>query len=250
MCLHSLLCHVFHVLFIFLVFSKDIDYYCVIHVSGQGLFSETKGRPKGGSWIKLPFSDSMQDKMLELRRDFWLHNDTQRMVMLSICTKEMNRYVSMFPEVWFIDCIAGEFIHNVLHYLKYHYWIRIVYIVHLLTGTNRQKKQFFVMANRTSSGNTLPGNLTIIPSEQMWVFHAIYQQAFPDLYFNEVCSWNHVVLTDEDDAEYWSFESVIETSQVFSRSKVLICTFHAIWMAFKQGPIRTTWWMWTWENLW
>ncbi len=54
----------------FLVFSKDIDYYCVIHVSGQGLFSEAKGRPKGGSRIKLPFSDSMQDKMLESRRDF------------------------------------------------------------------------------------------------------------------------------------------------------------------------------------
>jgi hypothetical protein len=54
----------------FLVFSKDIDYYCVIHVSGQGLFLEAKGRPKGGSRIELPFSDSMQEKMLELRRDF------------------------------------------------------------------------------------------------------------------------------------------------------------------------------------
>jgi hypothetical protein len=54
----------------FLVFSKDIDYYCVIHVSGQGLLSEAKGRPKGGSQSKLLFSDSMQEKMLELRRDF------------------------------------------------------------------------------------------------------------------------------------------------------------------------------------
>ena len=59
-----------HVLFCFLIFSKDIDYYCIIHVSGQGLFSEAKGRPKGGSRIKLPCSDSVQDKMLELRRDF------------------------------------------------------------------------------------------------------------------------------------------------------------------------------------
>jgi hypothetical protein len=102
----------------FLVFSKDTDYYCVIHVSGQGLFSEAKGRPKGGSRIKLPFSDYMQEKMLELRRDFSLHNDTQMMVMLSICTKDMNRYVSMFPEVWFIDCTAGEFVHSVLHHLN------------------------------------------------------------------------------------------------------------------------------------
>ncbi len=75
------------------------------------------------------------------------------------------------------------------------------------------------MAVWTSSDNTLPGNLTIIPSEQKWVFHAIYELAFPELYSNEVCSRNRVVLTDEDDAEYRSFESVIEMSQVFQGQK-------------------------------
>jgi hypothetical protein len=90
------------------------------------------------------------------------------------------------------------------------------------------------MAIWTSSGNTMPGNLTIIPSEQKWVFHAIYQLAFPELYSNEVCSRNHVVITDEDEVEYRSFKSVIETSKIVSRSKVLICTFHGIWMAFKK----------------
>ncbi len=68
------------------------------------------------------------------------------------------------------------------------------------------------MAVRTSSGTTLPGNFTIIPSEQKWVFHTIYQLAFPKLYANEVFSQNCVVITDEDEAEYWLFESVIETS--------------------------------------
>ncbi len=90
------------------------------------------------------------------------------------------------------------------------------------------------MAIWTSSGNTLPGNSTRIPSQQKWVFHAIYQLAFPELYSNEVCSRNHVVITDKDEAEYRSFQSVIEMSKVFSRSKVLICTFHGIWMAFKK----------------
>jgi hypothetical protein len=71
------------------------------------------------------------------------------------------------------------------------------------------------MAVCTSSGNTLPGNLTIIPSELKWVFHAIYQLAFPELYSNEVCSQNCVVTTDKDEAEYRLFESVIETSEVF-----------------------------------
>jgi hypothetical protein len=91
-----------------------------------------------------------------------------------------------------------------------------------------------VMAVQTSSGNTLPGILTITPSEQKWVFHAIYQLAFPELYSNEVCSHNRVVITDVDEAEYRSFKSVIETSKGFSRSKVLICTIQGIWMAFKK----------------
>jgi hypothetical protein len=84
------------------------------------------------------------------------------------------------------------------------------------------------MAVWTSNGKTLLGNLTMIPSEQKWVFHAIYELAFPELYSNEVCSQKLVVISDEDEAEYWLFESVIETSEVFSRSKVLICTFHGI----------------------
>jgi hypothetical protein len=137
-----------------------------------------------------------------------LHNDTQMMVMLSIRTKEMNRYVSMFPEVWFINCTADEFVHSVLQCFEYHSQICILYFVHLFTGPNHQKKQLFVMAVWTSSGNTLPGNLTIIPSEQKWVFHAMYQLAFPELYSNEVCSQNCVVISDEDEAAYRSFKSM------------------------------------------
>ncbi len=81
------------------------------------------------------------------------------------------------------------------------------------------------MAVRTPSGRTLPGNLAIIPSEQSWVFHAIYQYA---------CSRNRLVLTDEDEAEYRSFESVIKTSSDFKHSNVMLCTFLGVWMAFKK----------------
>ena len=175
-----------------------------MHVTGEGLFSQAKGRPER---TPLPCMDSYLDKILELRRDYRLHDDTQMMVLLSLCTKDMNKYVSMYPEVWFVDCTAG---------------------------TNCQKRQLFVMAVRTSTGTTLPGNLTIIPSEQKWVFHSIYSLAFRYLYSDEVCSRNRVVLTDEDDAEYGSFEGLIETSSIFSKSTVMLCTFHAIWMAFKK----------------
>jgi hypothetical protein len=90
------------------------------------------------------------------------------------------------------------------------------------------------MAVRTPSGKTLPGNLAIIPSEQSWVFHAIYQYAFPHLYSSEVCSRNRLVLTDKDEAEYASFESLIETTSDFKQSTVMLCTFHGVWMAFKK----------------
>ncbi len=91
------------------------------------------------------------------------------------------------------------------------------------------------MAVRTPSGTTLPGNSTIVSFEQKWVFHAIYQLVFPHLYSSEVCSRNRFFLTDEDDAEYISFESCIETIEYFKRSKVMLCTFHGIWMAFKKN---------------
>jgi hypothetical protein len=113
-----------------------------------------------------------------------------------------------------------------------------IHIKHLnllpFIGTNRQKKRLFVMAVCTPIGSTLPGNSTIIPPEQKWVFHAIYQLAFPHLYSSYVCSRNRIVLTDEDDAEYKSFESVIKSIDDFKRSTVMLCTFHGIWLAFKK----------------
>jgi hypothetical protein len=68
------------------------------------------------------------------------------------------------------------------------------------------------MAICTCSGITLPGNLAIIPSEQKWVFHAVYQLIFLELYSIEVCPQNCVVITDEDEVEYHLFESLIEMS--------------------------------------
>ena len=90
------------------------------------------------------------------------------------------------------------------------------------------------MAVRTPSGKTLPGNLAIIPSEQSWFFNAIYQHAFPHLYSSKVWSRNCLVLTDEDEAEYRSFEALIETTSDFKQSTVMLCTFRGVWMAFKK----------------
>ncbi len=39
---------------------------------------------------------------------FLLHNETKMMLLESIATNDMIRYVSMYTEVWFLDCTAGE----------------------------------------------------------------------------------------------------------------------------------------------
>ena len=43
-----------------------------------------------------------------------------------------------------------------------------------------------------------------------------------------------LVLTDEEDAEYRPFESLIATNDKYKSSKVMLCIFHAIsWQPFK-----------------
>jgi len=93
----------------YVYFRKDIDYYCVVHVSGEGLFAHAKGRPTEETRIQRKCSDSIEQKVLQLRKDFAIHDNTKMLVVISISTKDMNRFVSMHPEVWFIDCTAGEF---------------------------------------------------------------------------------------------------------------------------------------------
>ncbi len=86
---------------------RDIDYFCVVHESGRGLFAHAKGRPTGSKITPLPCSTSMMDKINESRKDFGLKNETKMVVMLSISTNYVNRYVAMYPKVWFIDCTAS-----------------------------------------------------------------------------------------------------------------------------------------------
>jgi hypothetical protein len=90
------------------------------------------------------------------------------------------------------------------------------------------------MAVCSPTGKTLPGNFTIIPSAKKWVFHAIYRLTFLSLYGEHICPLNQLVITDEEDAEYHSFETLILTHVMFQSSNVLLCMFHAIWQPFKR----------------
>jgi hypothetical protein len=89
------------------------------------------------------------------------------------------------------------------------------------------------MAIGTPTGKTFPGNYTIIPSSKKWVFRSIFHLAFLSLYGEHVCSMNQLALTDEEDAEYRAFETMIATHDAFCSSKVMFCTVHAVWQPFK-----------------
>ena len=91
-----------------------MNYYYVLHKSGKGLFAYPKGRPrkdgnqaKGG--IQLPSSDDIETSILKIRRDKLIPDSSEWMVLLSFATNEMIRYMSMYPQVWFMDCTAGMY---------------------------------------------------------------------------------------------------------------------------------------------
>ena len=49
----------------------------------------------------------VNSKLLKLRMDFGIGHSNKMMVFISLATKDMVRYMSMYPEVWFMDCTAG-----------------------------------------------------------------------------------------------------------------------------------------------
>jgi hypothetical protein len=94
------------------------------------------------------------------------------------------------------------------------------------------KRELFVMAVRSPTGKTFPGNFTIIPSAKKWVFHAIYCLAYFELVWQTHLFVDVISYHNEEDAEYHSFETLILTHEMFQSSTVMLCTFHAIWQPF------------------
>jgi hypothetical protein len=45
---------------------------------------------------------------------------------------------------------------------------------------------------------------------------------------------NQLLPTDEEDAEYCAFETMIATHYAFCLSKIMLCTFHTVWQPFKR----------------
>ncbi len=80
-----------------------------MHEIGKGLLVYSRGWPgKDQNCMRSPSSSDLDKKIQHLWNDFLLHNETKMMLLVSIATNDMIRYVLMYPEVWFLDCTAGE----------------------------------------------------------------------------------------------------------------------------------------------
>jgi hypothetical protein len=80
-----------------------------VHENGKGLLAYSRGwLGKYQNCVQFPSSLDLDKRIQDLRNDFLLHNETKMMLLVSLATKNMIRYVLMYPEVWFLDCTAGE----------------------------------------------------------------------------------------------------------------------------------------------
>ncbi len=81
----------------------------VQHEPGNGLYAYPRGRPGRDSRIgeKVPCPVDVDQKLCKLCLDYKISESKKMMVFVSLATKDMVRYMSMYPEVWFMDCTAG-----------------------------------------------------------------------------------------------------------------------------------------------
>ncbi len=149
-------------------------------------------------------------------------------------------------------CVLWTLLQIIL--MQFIVWIHILYVficnmnsqiiwIHLFvwslyfsyTGTTNQKKELFVMAVSTPTEKTFPSNFMIIPSAKKWVLHTINCLVFFSLHGEHICLLNWLVITNEENADYHSFETLILTHELFQSSYVMLCALHAIWQPFKKA---------------
>jgi hypothetical protein len=183
------------------------SYFLIKHQTGEGLISyHSKGRHPNEQRVLLNNPELIEAEVEKLWELLRLNDEAELLMMISIATNKMIRLITMHPEVRFMD------------------------VTH---GTNRQRRDLFMLAIRTLAGETFPGNLTIIPSQKRWRFHCIYWYAFIHLHGVNTCSHNCLVLCDEYESEYGPIENHIVTNNTF-KSLLMLCIFHALTQPFKK----------------
>jgi hypothetical protein len=92
------------------IISNDINFYYVLHETGNGLFAYPKGRPgpEQTHCTPIPCSNDIENRVHQIRSDNGINDSTKMLVLLSLASNEMIKFMCMYPEVWFMDCTSGE----------------------------------------------------------------------------------------------------------------------------------------------
>ena len=90
------------------------------------------------------------------------------------------------------------------------------------------------MVVRDSSGRAFPGNATILPSGQKWVFNKICKVVFFAFFGPTIISRNRLAITDEDSSEITPYEDCLTTVQPYKKSMHMLCNFHAVMQPFQE----------------
>lgn len=171
---------------------------------------KNKGRPDKETSQILKCPTRLREELRKLKNEMSFKEGTEILLALSIASDEMIRHVNMFPEVFYMDVTAN---------------------------TNKQKRDVFLMVVKDACGETFVGNVTVIPSSQMWVFLKIYEIFFYELYGAEAISRLRLALTDEDRSEYGSFDNLVATHKCYKHAINMLCTFHAVVKPFHEQVV-------------
>ena len=201
--------------FVFNILRREGISYCMLYDDPKsGLMCERRrGRPTNAEKeeaerIKLNTDDNIDNEISALRTSLGFSSGSKLVLLLSIASDDMIRLMQMFPEVFFMD----------------------------VTGcVNRQHRDFFLLAVKDSSGKTFTANITSMPSGKSWVFLTIYKHVLPFLYGKTTIRRNRLALTDEDIAEYQTFETCISSDKNYSNTTLGLCSFHALWKPYKES---------------
>ncbi len=99
--------HIFVSLYAFENNSSNKNHFYIVH-EDTGLFACAKGWPtKYATRIRLECAKKIEDDLKSMREDFILNKNSRMLVMISMATDEMIWLVAMYPDVWFMNIMAG-----------------------------------------------------------------------------------------------------------------------------------------------
>ena len=132
-------------------------------------------------------------------------DSTEILLSLSAAEDAIMRVVHMFPKVIYMD---------------------------VMSRTNKQKRVLFLMVVKDGNGKTFVGNITIVTSQQRWVFMKIYQTFFVYLYGTVTVSRFQLAVTDDDVSAHGPFDCLIKTQSCYTNCVHMLCVFHGLIMMF------------------